>query len=110
MRVKTIKIKNFMSFKDFVWDGINPSLNILVGPNGSGKTNFFNAFRLIADVFNDRSSSEIVNGINGFAHLGNQKEPISISMRVEFEGLEKEIILAFFRASLTSTLSNTNIP
>ncbi|HVM33645.1 MAG TPA: AAA family ATPase, partial [bacterium] len=99
-----------MSFEDFEWDRIDPNLNILVGPNGSGKTNFFNAFRLFADLFNDRSSSEIVNGINDFAHLGNQKEPITISMKVEFEKFEREVILAFFRASLINTLSNKNIP
>ena len=106
MRIKKIKIKNFMSFKDFAWENIDSKLNLIVGPNGSGKTNFFNAFRIFSESLNDRNSSELLDEIKNFAHLGNRNEKIKISMSVEFENEEKNIILAFVWASLFNTLSN----
>ncbi|HEY5037619.1 MAG TPA: AAA family ATPase, partial [bacterium] len=110
MRVKSIKIKNFMSFKDFAWESIDPALNIIVGPNGSGKTNFFNAFRIFSELLNERSSSELLSEIKGFAHFGKWGEKIELSMSVEFENKEKKIILEFIRTSLIGTLSNKGIP
>src|ERR1700722_11997508 len=109
MRVKSIKIKNFLSFKDFTWESINPNLNIIVGPNGSGKTNLFNAFRIFTELLNDRGSSELLSEIKNFAHLGNRDKKIELLMNIEFENNEKNIILEFIRASLIGSLFNRGI-
>ena len=45
--IKEIKLHNFFSFKDETSVLLNPGVNILVGINGSGKTSFINAFRLL---------------------------------------------------------------
>lgn len=45
--IKEIKIRNFFSFKDETVVQLNLGVNILVGINGSGKTSFINAFRLL---------------------------------------------------------------
>jgi predicted ATPase len=47
--IKTIRIKNFRSLKDV---RLNPSplLNVFVGPNSSGKTNFIDALKFLQHV------------------------------------------------------------
>ena len=50
MRIDGIYIKNFLSFEALAWTNIDPDLNIIVGPNGSGKTNFIHALRAVKDV------------------------------------------------------------
>ena len=46
----TLRIKNYKSIEDAQIE-IRPGLNILVGPNGSGKTCLLSSFRFIHDVF-----------------------------------------------------------
>lgn len=45
--LKEIVIKNFFSFKGENHIGLNPGINLLMGINGSGKTSFLNAIRLL---------------------------------------------------------------
>lgn len=45
--IKSVTIKNFFSFKGENKIDINQGINILLGINGSGKTSFINAFRLL---------------------------------------------------------------
>ena len=49
MRIRYIKARNFLSFKD-VKIPLNEDLNIIVGPNNSGKTNIVRALELVADI------------------------------------------------------------
>ncbi len=67
MRTLTrVAVKNFLSLKDV--DIELGDLNVLVGPNGSGKTNFLNIFRFVGDV----ARSDLVpaiEGIGGFSNL-----------------------------------------
>jgi predicted ATPase len=46
MLLKSITLRNLPSFKDTVLDKVRP-LNVLIGPNGSGKTNFIEAISLL---------------------------------------------------------------
>jgi len=50
MRISSIEINNFLSFREFRWADVDSSLNIIVGPNGAGKTNLFHAIRAVLDV------------------------------------------------------------
>ena len=43
MSIKDITITNFLSYKKQSVQ-LNPHLNIFVGHNGSGKSNFFNGY------------------------------------------------------------------
>lgn len=45
--IKEVILHNFFSFKNETTIHLNPGVNILVGINGSGKTSFINAFRLL---------------------------------------------------------------
>ena len=46
MRIKSVELKNFKRFTHLTVEGIpsTAKLIVLVGPNGSGKTSFFEAF------------------------------------------------------------------
>ena len=45
--LKTVIIKNFFSFGDEVKICLDKGINVLLGINGSGKTSFINALRLL---------------------------------------------------------------
>lgn len=45
--IKKIIIQDFFSFKGINEISLNPGLNVLLGINGSGKTTFLNAFKLL---------------------------------------------------------------
>ena len=61
---------------------LNP-LNVLIGPNGVGKSNFIGLFKLINNVIERRLQVYVgtTGGANGILHFGRKKTP---SMRVEF--------------------------
>jgi predicted ATPase len=66
MRTLTrVAAKNFLSLKDV--DVQLGDLNVLVGANGSGKTNFLSIFRFIGDV----ARSDLIPAIESFGGLSN---------------------------------------
>eukprot|EP00697_Spironema_sp_BW2_P008745 gnl/Spiro4/23446_TR11595_c0_g2_i2.p1 gnl/Spiro4/23446_TR11595_c0_g2~~gnl/Spiro4/23446_TR11595_c0_g2_i2.p1 ORF type:complete len:950 (+),score=268.79 gnl/Spiro4/23446_TR11595_c0_g2_i2:1039-3888(+) len=60
MRLKQIVINGFKSYKDqTIVEPFHPGLNVVVGKNGSGKTNFFFAIRFVlADMYNNPKPEE----------------------------------------------------
>ena len=61
MYIKSIKICNFRSYHDVTTPSeFSPHHNAVVGRNGSGKTNFFDAIRfvLLADKFKTLGKSD----------------------------------------------------
>jgi len=46
MLLRSIKLKNLLSFKDATLEDVRP-LNVLIGPNGSGKSNLIEAIGLL---------------------------------------------------------------
>lgn len=59
--IRNITIENFFSFGKAKTIEVNPELNILVGINGSGKSNFFKALELIRQ---GEIESDLTNFIN----------------------------------------------
>jgi AAA15 family ATPase/GTPase len=47
IKIKNIKAKGFLSFKDVELSDLGESVNFIVGPNGGGKTNFARLFKFI---------------------------------------------------------------
>ncbi len=47
IKIKNIKAKGFLSFKDIKLNNLDESVNFIVGPNGGGKTNFARLFKFI---------------------------------------------------------------
>ncbi|BGP54977.1 Structural maintenance of chromosomes protein 3 [Rhodotorula sphaerocarpa] len=60
MHIKSLKIQGFKSYRDeTVVDPFSSGLNLLVGRNGSGKSNFFSAIRFVlSDAYTSLSREE----------------------------------------------------
>ncbi len=67
-----IKIKGFKSIKEL--DLEMKPINVLIGTNGSGKSNFISVFRLLENVYNQRLQSYIKqsDGSERFFHFGSK--------------------------------------
>lgn len=67
--LKEIKIKNFLSFEDITIP-IHPNVNILVGINGSGKSNLLKAIRLLKEgVAGIGLEKYVLNILGGFDNI-----------------------------------------
>ena len=53
MRVKNIQVRNFLSFGEEEQSLEFDSINTIVGPNNSGKTNVFRALSLVGELLKD---------------------------------------------------------
>lgn len=71
MYIKTITIQGFKSYKDqAAIDPFSPKHNVVVGRNGSGKSNFFMAIRFVlGDAYEKMSREERA----GLLHEGTGK-------------------------------------
>lgn len=73
--ITNIKVDGFKSLTNFNLK-INPGINILVGPNGSGKTNIVLFFEFISKLM-DSSISHSISSLGGagtiFKKIGNEK-------------------------------------
>lgn len=71
--IRKIQIKNYKSIKDLTIE-FHAGLNIIIGPNGTGKTNFVNA---VNSVFTERLHADL---------------PIGFEFRFEFVNEEEEVV------------------
>lgn len=76
--LKSVRLVNFFSFGDCTID-LEPDLNVLVGINGSGKSNFLRAFQLLKAGLDGKLQEQIAQwgGINSI----QQKNVIRPSVR-----------------------------
>jgi recombinational DNA repair ATPase RecF len=51
MRIARVELRDFRSFAHCEWKAVPPDLAVIVGPNGSGKTNLIQAIRLITSLW-----------------------------------------------------------
>ena len=95
VKIKSIFISNFRSFapRNKEADGMNvddlSTINIFVGPNGSGKTNFFNALRICNDLGPFNSMGTCFYKYN--SHKGVTGVPTEVTIRVEISNTVIEI-------------------
>jgi hypothetical protein len=105
MKILSIDITNFLSFKKFVWPRLDPHLTIIVGPNGAGKTNLFHALRAVQD-----SVLSLVPGQpapthpwawSHLAHQGDDRAAIRIALDLDLTTAgEHELFASFLAAAL----------
>jgi len=98
MYIHGIHIKNFLSFSSFSWGEIAPHLNIIVGPNGVGKTNFFHALRAIKDALNTTPKPDALPW-SRLTHLGLSTPVIEITLEIEFTSEWEQSLLCMFVAA-----------
>ncbi|MCP4109007.1 MAG: AAA family ATPase [Desulfobacteraceae bacterium] len=85
--ISKITLENFFSFRHPTTIELNPDINILVGINGSGKSNFLKAIRLVYESIVGSGLEKIFlqkwGGFNAVANFNNDEKDY-IKLSVEF--------------------------
>ena len=73
--IDRIQIAGFKSIREA--DIVLRPLNVLIGPNGVGKSNFVSLFRLLNQLIERRLQTHVstVGGANGLLHFGRKRTP-----------------------------------
>ncbi|ADO76165.1 DNA replication/repair protein RecF [Halanaerobium praevalens] len=96
MYLERVLCRNFRNFKELMLD-LNPNLNIFLGANGQGKTNFLESIYLMATANSHRSSisSEMINWQQNKSLvqllLRRREGKIKLAMRLEKNNKQVEI-------------------
>lgn len=85
--IKSVKLINFLSFGEETVD-LNNDLNLLVGMNGSGKTNFIKAVRLLKEGVSGIGLKKYVNdvlgGFDNFCYKGDPERRLPNTVTLQF--------------------------
>ncbi len=93
MYIRALKINNFRSLYE-LWFLPNQEVNVLVGPNNSGKTTILTAIKLLFDPTIRLQRDDAISVFD--FHNGNINEPIEITAWVHLgENPNNDIILRF---------------
>lgn len=61
MSIESITLHNFKSYSDVHITNLNPKINIILGQNGHGKSNFFQALLfLFSDIMSKNEMKQIL--------------------------------------------------
>ncbi len=111
IHLKHIAIKGFKSIKSLDLD-MEP-INILIGANGSGKSNFISLFTFLRNLFEDRLHNYVKkNGsANTFFHFGAKTTPeIEIDIGIETDiGINRYNFKFEHNANRDSLVSKTSV-
>jgi len=114
IKINQISIQNFKLFKNLVIDFENPTLTVLDGPNGFGKTSFYDAVEvlftgklrryisLVSDVIDRRTPIE---GNPLVCNSADENDELIISAEIELNGISYTIQ----RKENCSTLKRRNL-
>jgi len=90
--ISKITLENFFSFRHPTTIELNPDINILVGINGSGKSNFLKALHLLAEsIIGNGLESVFLKEWSGFNAVINFNQPEKEAIKLSFE-FDKNVI------------------
>jgi energy-coupling factor transporter ATP-binding protein EcfA2 len=97
MQITRIRISNLLSFREAIIDNLDEQMNVVVGPNGVGKTNILNALRVAVDgVGGNRSVWERI------ARHKNHDRGFRLEIDIRLNGpWERESLRLYLAAALT---------
>lgn len=107
--ISTIRLQNLRSYKDGSFE-FDPGVNIIVGPNASGKTNLLEAVMVLARGGSYRArDAELIKINEPWARLDGNFAKQTRTIKLSFQGpaLEKEFVIdgkPFKRLSLERTV------
>lgn len=91
MFIKNIIISGFRSYRDQLFpNGFSPNVNLVVGKNGSGKSNLFAAIKFVLDE-NCGTLSEAQR--KDLFYLGGGKSVLSVFVEIVFDNEEGRLII-----------------
>jgi len=95
VRIHRIEARNFLSFDEFVWEGVSPGLNVLIGPNGGGKSNLLLAFRAMRDALSFQPTA----ALSDLQHHRKRGRATRLSVDLTFDGRWEQAVLSAFVAA-----------
>ena len=92
--VQRITVRGFKSIRELEALDLRP-LNVLIGPNGGGKSNFIELFRMLESTSRGHLQSFAAShdGPNGLLYRGKEKQSGSIEVRLSFGALSYNCML-----------------
>ena len=117
LKIKGIKTSGFLSFENIELKDLNERFNFIVGPNGSGKTNFaklmmFIKKAIILSPYNFPYAIDIKNYLKKDSHQIKIEADIYLSLsEYEIEMVSSAIAMVFFKninSQINSELSLQN--
>ncbi|MFM9946363.1 MAG: AAA family ATPase [Saprospiraceae bacterium] len=90
--IKNITLEHFFSFQDRLSIRLNNDVNILMGVNGTGKSNFIKAIRLLYESVVGEGMEELLNRKwSGFENIVNFSNPDTQEISLTFE-FDKDVL------------------
>lgn len=99
MQIHAIHIHHLLSFDMFAWEKLDPHLNVIVGPNGVGKTNLFHALRAVRDALSPERAQAAAQWANA-GHQGRDAETITVALDLQFTTAGEQHLLSAFLAEV----------
>lgn len=96
MKIESIRLKNFKTFKDIEITKI-PKLSVFVGANGSGKTTLFNVFSFLKDALTDNIHVALtkLGGSRGFQEVRSRGAEGPIEIELKFREDENSPLVTY---------------
>ena len=97
MKLESIRLKNFRTFKDTEMRNI-PDFCILVGANGVGKSTIFAVFDFLKNLMtsNVNSALAILGGNRGFREVRSRNSEGPIEIEIKFRATAKSPLATYF--------------
>lgn len=97
MRIESIRLKNFKSFKDAELSDL-PNLCIIVGANGTGKSTVFQVFQFLRDAMagNVNAALARLGGSRGFQEVRSRDSKGAIEIELKFRARPDSPLTTYF--------------
>jgi structural maintenance of chromosome 3 (chondroitin sulfate proteoglycan 6) len=91
MHIKNIQISGFRSYRDQIFpEDLSPGNNVIVGRNGSGKSNFFAAIQF---VLSEKYSTLRANERKELFHQGAGRAALSAFVEIVFDNSDGRLVI-----------------
>lgn len=97
MKIESIRLKNFKSFKDAELSDL-PNLCVVVGANGTGKSTIFSVFGFLRDAMTSNVNAALarLGGSRGFNEVRSRNSQGPIEIELKFRAKQDSPLTTYF--------------